>query len=106
MTGDRRPVFDPLLANAVGPVDEFATRFLSVFDNHDHPGIELSLGVIDIRQARPLIRDDVLNGHLGSVGFEYRMAVGVFAGGYEVPEDKKIRNFRGGNQAHQVQVEM
>ena len=49
VSGGRRPVVDPLLANAVGSVDEFAARPLPVLDNNDDPGVELPLGVIDVR---------------------------------------------------------
>ncbi len=79
MPGGCFPIVDPTLADFVRPLDQFAARFLSVLDHNDHPGVELLLGVVNIRQARSLVGDHILNRHLGSVGMEYRMAISVFA---------------------------
>ena len=48
----RRPIFNPLPADAVGSLDEFAGRLLTVFNNDHDSGVELSLGVANIWYAR------------------------------------------------------
>ena len=42
------PVVDPLPADAVGSVDEFSTWRSPVLHDHDDPGVEMSLGMIDV----------------------------------------------------------
>lgn len=44
----RRPVVNPLPPNAVGLLDELATRALPVLNYNDEPGVKFSLGVINI----------------------------------------------------------
>jgi hypothetical protein len=48
MSRCRLPVLNPLLPNPVGSFDEFVARALPVLDNNDNPGVEFSLGVINI----------------------------------------------------------
>ena len=45
------PVIDPLVANTIGPLDEFVARASPVLDHDDDPCIEFPLRVIDIGQA-------------------------------------------------------
>ena len=42
------PVLDPLLPDAVGLFDELVARALPMLDYNDNPGVEFSLGVINI----------------------------------------------------------
>lgn len=48
MSRCRLPILNPLLPNAVGSFDEFVARAVPVLDNNDNPGVEPSLGVINI----------------------------------------------------------
>src|SRR5918996_5368086 len=43
------PVVDPLPSDAVGSVDEFSTWRSPVLHDHHDPGVEMSLGMIDVR---------------------------------------------------------
>src|SRR4030095_14552452 len=42
------PVVDPLPSDAVGSVDELGTWRSRVFHDHHDPGVEMSLGMIDV----------------------------------------------------------
>jgi hypothetical protein len=42
------PVVDPLPPDAVGPVNEFSTWLSTVLHDHHDPGVEMSLGMIDV----------------------------------------------------------
>ena len=42
------PVVDPLPSDAVGSVDEFSTWRSPVLHDHHDPGVEMSLGMIDV----------------------------------------------------------
>ena len=71
MSGRRLPEIDPLTPNAVGPFDEFTARAFPVLDYNDYPGIEFSLGMLDIRCTRPIRRNHVLNCHFCSFSLKY-----------------------------------
>jgi hypothetical protein len=49
-TASRRdgPVLDPVPSDAVGSVDEFSAWRLPVRHDHHDPGVEVSLGMIDV----------------------------------------------------------
>jgi hypothetical protein len=42
------PIFDPLLSNTAGLLDELDARALRMLDHYDDPGVEFPLGVINI----------------------------------------------------------
>ena len=69
----------------------------------DDAGVEVLLRVLDIGEAGAFDGNHVPDGDFGSIGFEDMGAEGE---GDEVAEDEEIRDFGGGNEAHQVEIEI
>src|SRR5882762_5061299 len=99
-------IVNPLFANPVRSLDQFASRFDAVLNDDDHSSVELALRFVDAGKALAFGGYDVLNGYLGSVRLENRVLVGVFASGNQVAENEKIGHFSGRNQAHEIEVEI
>jgi hypothetical protein len=69
------PVLDPLLPNSVGLFDEQVARALCMVDYDDDAGVEFSLGVINIGQARAQHGYHILDRRLYTLGPECRVSV-------------------------------
>src|SRR5438552_11757920 len=86
-------IVNPLFANPVRSLDQFASRFDAVLNDDDHSSVELALRFVDAGKALAFGGCDVLNGYLGSVRLENRVLVGVFASGKQVAENEKVGDF-------------
>src|SRR5690242_12247819 len=104
MAGGDRPIIDPLLTDAVCAVYQILARLLPVLHDQDDPGVECSLGMIDVGLARPFVRDYILNPNLGSLSLEYGMAVGIVAGLHQILQYEEIGDLGWRNQSHEIKI--
>src|SRR5580692_10673634 len=90
-------IVNPLFANPVCSLDQFASRFGAVLNDEDHSGVELALRFVDAGKALAFGGYDVLNGYLGSVALEDGVPICVFASGNQIAENEKVGDFSGRN---------